>query len=215
MKNIIQVYEHYKVPLNLQEHQLRVAAVAKQICDSLSIQVDSDGVISACLLHDMGNIIKFDLNRFPDFITETSLTYWEQVQKEYVDKYGNDEHIATKEIAKEIGVASMIFSYIEAIGFSRSVRNMQGNIIENKICCYADMRVGPYGVLTLTQRLEEGSKRYKGTKKWIEDLKAYDEIVQSLHEIEKQIFRDSTLRPSQITDESIFQYLGDLREVFV
>ena len=46
---------------NLAMHQLRVAGVAMQICESLDTNIDTNSVVKACLLHDMGNIIKFNL----------------------------------------------------------------------------------------------------------------------------------------------------------
>ena len=66
MKNITDIYEKYKIMPLLAMHQIRVAAVAMMICDSLSVPIDKDSVIKACLLHDIGNIIKFDLNHFPE-----------------------------------------------------------------------------------------------------------------------------------------------------
>ncbi len=60
MKNIIQIYSQYKIMPTLQQHQLRVAGVAKQICDSISEPIDKEVVVDVCLVHDMGNIIKFD-----------------------------------------------------------------------------------------------------------------------------------------------------------
>ena len=64
---ILEIYEKYKIMPQLQEHQLRVASVAKTICDHLLVPVHTDHVVSVCLLHDMGNILKFDLQKFPQF----------------------------------------------------------------------------------------------------------------------------------------------------
>ena len=79
---------------NLREHQLRVASVAAQICDNFFEPLNKKDIVTACLLHDMGNIIKFNLNYFPELIKPEGIEYWQKVQNEYKKKYGNDESIA-------------------------------------------------------------------------------------------------------------------------
>ena len=46
------------------------------------------------LLHDLGNIVKFDLEKYPDFLGKEKprLEYWKKVQKEVREKYGSDDH---------------------------------------------------------------------------------------------------------------------------
>ena len=80
---------------NLQEHMLRVAAVASLVCDNFNEPLPKDDIITACLLHDMGNIIKSDLQYFPEFIKPEGLDYWQKVKDEYIEKYSRDEHKAT------------------------------------------------------------------------------------------------------------------------
>src|SRR3989344_1397907 len=116
---IIEIYKKYKIPPNLQEHQLRVAAVALTICDNFNSEIDKDSVIKAALLHDMGNIIKFDLSKFPEFLEPEGIEYWKRVKEEFRKKYGEDEHNATYEIAKEIGVNKFAFEIIQGYGFSK------------------------------------------------------------------------------------------------
>src|SRR3954452_25294278 len=99
MKKVSEIYSEYKIMPALQQHQLRVAAVAAMICDSLP-GTDKETVVIACLFHDMGNIIKSDLSYFPEFVQPEGLEYWEKVKQEYIQKYGSDENAATKEIAK-------------------------------------------------------------------------------------------------------------------
>lgn len=164
MKNILDIYSTYKIMPALQQHQLRVAAVAKQICDSISSTVDKNGAVIACLVHDMGNIIKFDLTYFPDFLQPEGLEYWQKVKNEFIKKYGTEEHIATKKISKEIGLSETQISYLDTVGFSQIKKAFVSHSLEQKICCYADQRVGPYGVLSIKERLIEGRKRYEGRK---------------------------------------------------
>jgi 5'-deoxynucleotidase YfbR-like HD superfamily hydrolase len=85
---------------NLQDHQLRVAAVASIICDSFDFLINKEKIIKVCLLHDMGNIIKFQLDYFPELNKPEGLEYWQNVQKEFIAKYGPNEHNATMKIMR-------------------------------------------------------------------------------------------------------------------
>ncbi len=66
MKTVQQIYNDYNILPLLQLHQLRVAGVAKLITESITIPVDAQAVVLACLFHDMGNIIKADFTYFPE-----------------------------------------------------------------------------------------------------------------------------------------------------
>ena len=77
-----EVYSEYKIMPTLQLHQLRVAAVARLVCDHLTHPINTRDVILACLFHDMGNIIKSNLNHFPEFCEPEGTAYWEKVKAE-------------------------------------------------------------------------------------------------------------------------------------
>ena len=71
---------------------LRVAAVASIICDDFGKPLDKKLVISTCLLHDIGNVIKFDFNSkvFPDsWFAPQGKRYWMEIQKEFIEKYSH------------------------------------------------------------------------------------------------------------------------------
>lgn len=68
---IAEIYQKYKVPPNLQEHMLRVAAMAEIIANSWpNNSLDREILLLACLTHDMGNILKFDLVNKINFLGE-------------------------------------------------------------------------------------------------------------------------------------------------
>lgn len=203
MQNITQIYSQYKIMPTLQQHQLRVAAAAKQICDDISESIDKEGVVDVCLVHDMGNIIKFDLTYFPDFVKPEGLEYWQGVKDEYIQKYGPEEHVATEMICKEIGLSDEQTEYLHAIGFSRVKKALASDSLEKKICCYADQRVGPHGVLSVQERLVDGRKRYEGRKQKVLVSEQFEELAVALSELEKEIFSHTSIQPSDITDESI------------
>jgi HD superfamily phosphodiesterase len=115
MKKITDIYAEYKIMPNLQMHQFRVAAVAFQICDSLDIKIDKESILKTCLLHDMGNIIKFNLSYFPEWNNPEGIEYWQKIKDDYITKYGNNEHHATIKITKDIGVDSYILELIDSV----------------------------------------------------------------------------------------------------
>ena len=204
------IYSHYKIMPNLQEHQLRVAGVSFIIGKSMSNQnVDTENIVVACLLHDMGNIIKFKLDLFPEFVNPEGLDYWKKIQQEYIRTYGADEHVATMSIVKGI-IPHMrdnpcekkrIIELIEAIGFSNAKENYETTDFGKKIAAYADMRVKPYGVTSLKDRLGDGRRRFSRIQK--HDLVVFEEMTEYLQKIEDQIFAQSTIFPSDITEEAV------------
>ena len=208
---ITEVYKKYKITKSLQEHHLRVAAVAKQICDDLTVPVDAKTIIEACLLHDMGNIIKFDLDKNPKWLEPEGKDYWKTVQTEFKKKYGDNEHQASIEIAKELGASQDVLKCIGAIGFNKAVQNSKSNDLEAKLCDYADTRVSPHGVVRILERLTEGQQRYKDrSDKWILPG-MWEELSSACYKIEEQVFANSRIKPSDITDESVAPIIEQLK----
>lgn len=210
MKPIQHIYTEYKIMPNLQLHQLRVAAVAKMICINLTEDCKTSEVVTACLLHDMGNIIKFDLNYFPQFTQPEGLEYWQKVKDEYVEKYGSEEHIATQKIVQELNYSSAIVALVDGIGFSKLDQTLMSASLARKICAYADMRVGPHGIISIDERLEDGRKRYEGRSKALVSGK-YELLRSALEEIEKQIFLNSKIKPEDINDAKVAPVIEELK----
>lgn len=210
-KTILEIYDEYGIMPQLVEHQLRVAAVARAIVDVFPGPLHVDELISACLLHDMGNILKFDLAYFPEFLQPQGLAYWEGVKERWRSKYGSDEHAATLAIAREIGVSDLTLDYIDAVGFSNAVANEKSNVFEKKIAPYADMRVAPYGITTLAERMEDANRRYAAH---FNDAGSESKIVMSreaLRQMERQIFTRVNLAPEDITAASCEKYIPALK----
>ncbi len=195
---------------NLRLHQLRVAAVAEVILDSLTIPINKKDVLTACLLHDMGNIIKFHLNYFPEFNQPEGLNYWQTVQSEYLNKYGPDEHLATVLIARELPVCANIVELIDSVEPSLIEQNRLTEDFRKKICIYADNRVSPYKIVSILERNKEALERYKDHPHSFNKESGIC-FNQHLEEIERQIFAISTLRPEQITDEMIMPRIEALK----
>ena len=191
----------------------RVAAVASLICDNFSEPLPKDKIISACLLHDMGNIIKSRLEYFPEFLEPEGLDYWQTIKEEYVRKHGDKPFPATFKIAQELGVSEQILALIDATGFLKATENMLNPSWQVKICAYADMRVKPLGVASLADRLKDLEVRYAQISTL--EKEKVEVIHNSLFEIEKQIFSKCKIKPEDINDEVIKPIISELKNFVI
>jgi HD domain len=210
--NIMEIYKKYQIMPNLAEHQLKVAAVGEMICEhwrrgtTLNLtRNDAETIIAACLLHDMGNILKFDLTKTKSLLNmDIDLEFWQKVKEEYLQKYGEDEHQAALKIAQEIGATPRIIELIDCIGFNTGQMNAEAKDFGKKICAYSDIRVGPRGVISLEERLADLRVRYDNKFHMMGgNEEKRSEFENGLREIERQIFEHCNIKPSDITEEAI------------
>lgn len=207
------IYDHYKIMPALQLHQLRVTAVAQTIAQSVTVPINISDVTQACLLHDMGNIIKFDLSLFPAFLEPEGLTYWQSVQSYYKQRYGENEFQATLKIADELKVSSRVKEIIGAISFTHISQNYQSNDMEMKVCDYADTRVSPQKVVTLEERFDDLEQRYGARYPTEDQQKMRAEFKVLMTQMEQQIFSQTgELTPQHITEEVVQPLLEPLRQ---
>ena len=209
---ITEIYKKYKIPKNLQEHQLKVAAVASTICDNFKQKIDKKSVITAALLHDMGNIIKFDLGKFPEFLEPEGIEYWQQVKEEFRKKYGEDEHDATYKIAEEIGVNKSVFEIIQGYGFSKYEQTYKNPKMEVKIAAYSDHRVTPYGIASLQARIDDLKKRYSPEESPSKEAEYYHKSSLFAKKVEKQIFENCKIKPEDIIDKNVNPLIKKLKD---
>lgn len=214
MKMIEDVYEEYYIMPQLRDHMYRVASVAGFICDHLDISVDKKSVVTACLLHDMGNIIKFDLNKFPEFNEPKGIVYWETVKKNYIDNYGPDTHQATLSIASSLGMNLRVLELLNSIGFGKSPSVYESNDLEKMICIYSDMRVTPRGVTSLKDRLLDLESRYGNSPRATKGKELQD-VYLALYSIEEKIFNSANIKPDEITNEECEKSILLLRKSFI
>ena len=184
---IKEIYKGLLLPPNLQEHMFRVAQVVSTLKDhwQSTQQPDWNFLIRAALLHDVGNIVKFDLDNHPEFLGEevVHIEYWRKVKEETVAKYGSDDHEATRKMLREIGVEERIISLVQEKSFSNAVEVAAGEDLNAKILLYADLRVMPHGIVTLEDRINDIKTRMpQYTKR--EDFPA---LIEATRNIEKYI----------------------------
>ncbi len=204
--NIIEIYNKYNLPENLQMHMLRVAACSNLIIDNWNgPEIDKKSILRVSLLHDMGNMLKIpeDSSNDEDFI---------KTRKEYFEKYGTNDHELNLYIGRVEGLTE---KEIEILNGKRSKENeetLKSNSYERKICAYCDQRVAPNGVVGIRERLEDAKVRYKNKtfSVWSNEEKANHLIECSLG-IENQIFKYCNLKPEDINDKSIEKYIEKLK----
>lgn len=201
---INEIYEKYKIIDNLREHQKRVAAVASFFAEKLA-QEDKDKITTAALLHDMGNILKFNFDIFPEFFEKEGVQYWKNIKQEYVVKYGTDEHEATKKIIDEIGVSQEIHELVDNLGFMQAVGVRDEGDIRKMIMIYADQRVLPKKIGSLKERFEDGQKRYNFTEK-------QQDMIDALYDIEKTLCEKANIEPEEVNDATMQGRIEELSE---
>lgn len=198
MRIITDIYQEYNIMPQLQLHQLRVAAVAKQICDSLEIEIDEHSIIIACLLHDMANIVKFKLDHFPEFLKPQGLEYWQHIQNKYIEKYGKDDHEATRTLVHSMSLPIKVLELLDKCLDHTVKENINSFGLPACICKYADTRLTPHGVMPLRERLEEWQQRDPRIT-----LEHMESTYNTFKLVEDGIFSHSNIKPEDINDESI------------
>jgi hypothetical protein len=208
---ISEIYEKYKIMPQLQMHMLRVAGVASMICDSFEGSIDKATIVSVCLIHDMGNIVKFRLEKFPEGLEPLGLEYWQKVQKEFIEKYGANDYQVTYQILEELKLSDKIQTLVKSNEFAKmSPISNQKESFECKICIYSDARVEPNRITSLDKRLAEVKERYM--KNHGVSPEFYRELWESAREIEKQIFSQCKITPGDITEEKVKLIIEELRK---
>lgn len=212
---IEEVYKKYKIPPALAMHMLRVAAVASIICDNFTESIDKQEIVTACLLHDMGNIVKADFAAFPaEFYQPEGIEYLKNVQKEYLEKYGDDEHEPTRQITTELGLSEKIVHLASGNGFMVLCKHRDEEDMNMKIMHYADNRVSPFSIVSYNDRMAEAGKRYENHKQKL-PVEERDELVQCGRDIEKQIFAKCKIKPEDINDETVALIIAELKNFVI
>lgn len=199
---------------SLQLHMYRVAAVGKLICDHWTWpQINTHDIITTLLFHDIWNILKFDLTLYPEFLEPEGIEYRTQAQEE-TKKYGANEHIATLAMAKEIWITDSAYILLKEQETNKLEENAIHGSLDVKICEYSDMRVTPHGVTSIADRLIDLKHRDMKNHGWsLEETQIkHASCIRWIQSIEQNIFSQCSLSPEDITDESIYTIIEELKE---
>lgn len=177
--NVKQVYEKYIIPPNLQKHMLRVAALSQILAENWKTkELDKESIVLACVFHDMANIIKFNFNNPPLFKEEENqIDYWKKIQLEMIQKYGRDVHLATLKICQEIDPSEKVLGIIEKMKWENALDLLKLQNFESAILIYCDMRIGPFGIMPLKDRIDNLSTRNQNFD--FNSLKAAAELLET------------------------------------
>lgn len=205
--NIIDIYNKYHLPENLQMHMLRVAACSNLIIDNWKgKEIDKKSIIRVSLLHDMGNMVKIpeDFSKDGEFI---------KIRKKYFDKYGTNDHEINLEIGKQEGLTEKEIIILDGKRSRKNEETLKSDSYERKICAYCDQRVAPEGVVGIKERLEDAKVRYKDKplSVWSNEEKA-NYLIECSLSIEKQIMEHCNIKPEDINDDSIKTYIERLKK---
>lgn len=184
------LYDKYNIMPQLREHQLRVGGIARLITD------DHDSIVTA-LVHDMGNIVKFDLDNPVTLISDVEK--W-KIEQEHVRKtYGRDAHEATYAILAEAGL-DKYNTHLRDEGRAYDNETLDIDFFESMskpalFTLYADMRVSVDGVVSMQERIEDLERRYGAPRtesKWANKLEDY---IQSIASIDVRTITEESVEP--------------------
>lgn len=190
-----ELYKRYRVMPQLETHMLRVAGVAEIVTKDWSDDETARECVAACLTHDLGNIVKFDLAH--PLVPIDNLDYWQGVQREDRERYGRDAVLATQAMLTEAGLGQYA-DYLseEDRTFNSPVAPDWDKISRPALLIlYADLRVAPSGVVTLEQRTNDLARRYgkvRPESAWSKELEAY---VQSLTTVVVKTIGEADVTP--------------------
>lgn len=153
------IYTRFQIMPELETHMRTVAKVGEGIIEKWSsphIRINKNEIMATLLIHDIGNIVKFKFNEHE--------TYWKEIQKQIIQKYqSNLDHEVTKKMAVEIGSSDLVLALIQGMSLDNIFNVIQSDDYNLKICTYADLRVAPCGIVTVSERFTDLRSRYKGT----------------------------------------------------
>jgi len=198
---IKQIYEKYHVMPQLATHMLRVGAVGKIVVENWKDGCDVKFVTDLCLLHDVGNIVKFDLtNRNEEkFGKIDNVEYWQKIQADYWGKYGHDAHDATVGILAEAGLTQFIplIGEEENLYFAEAKEEgLKQAKVAAIILMYADCRVTPEGVVSYRERVDDLKARYGArTATWYDWTFWFEEWIQEQVKVDLNSITETGVTP--------------------
>ncbi len=192
---ISQIYTAYMIPKNLQEHMLRTASFAMILLENwIGESVEKEAIVQACVLHDIAKPMDFDLAKQAQFgMSQDEIDELEKLQIRLKRDYGDNEHQATVKICKKVGCTSTAVILVNNLKWSYVPRLMAKNDILSLIPIYCDMRIGPKGILSLDERIEDLKKR--------EGNKDSEEKATNGRKLEALVTENTSLDLNSITDD--------------
>ena len=212
---ITQLYKKYNVPKNLELHMFWVSALGKNILDHwVGPKLHQKNTVSALLLHDIGNLVKFELNSSwwlnnmqKIVLEETNCTNYldnlKTAQRQMIKKYGNNSELANVAILKEIGVKEDIVELVEDHSWERLAVALNTENWEEKIVNYCDLRVIPSGLTTIEKRMSDLRQRYQHRDLSWADQESFQSRLSLVKQLEDQLEERTNIQLKTITHREI------------
>lgn len=215
MRTIQDIYTEYKIPPPLVHHLFRVAAFSLYVADHMQTDISFDRkfITSACLFHDIGNIIKFDFRpgRLLE-ISDAEAHKWLTVQQDFIKKYGNNENKAVNTIVAEVGLDQKVQTLLRQTGIEKIRYALLSDDWNAKLTRIGDERISPQGVVTVKQRYADILSRYAGRKHHLANKEENAERISLALKLEEQIQQKCTIDLQKITDTDIEPYIETLHD---
>ena len=90
-------------------------------------------------------------------------------------------------MAKDIGASERVLFLLSNMGSSNLQKTLESPDWELKVCSYSDLRVGPHGYLSVSERFEDILERYKGRKHALADEQETQRKMDRCLQLEEQL----------------------------
>jgi hypothetical protein len=197
------IYQRYQLPWNLQQHMLRTGVLADRIVSGWHGKpIVGNDVVIACLLHDLGKVGVFRLDRpQPVDRDPDEIGRLKQLKDELNARFGTEEHAITMGLCHEAALPEKVIRIINAIDWDDVATLTAANDYEVLIAVYCDMRTGPNGIMSVRARLDDLLQRtYDG------HLEGFQQYVEQAGDTERLLqksvdFELTDIDPGQIEAE--------------
>ncbi len=202
-----QLVTQYRVPVHIQKHMKKVAAVALYLGQKIHQSGEKINLIvlrQAALLHDVLKLCDFkelDIENFEQTITAEDISFWTALMKS-CSHVGHVE--AAYNVLKDLG-ENEIATIVRKHRFEGLIsKRDKPKTWEEKLLYYADKRVRHDEIVSVAERLEDGRQRYFPDG----NLPPNDHLVEkALYKLEKEICSKAGIKPKDITEKSVKPFL--------
>ncbi len=187
-----ELFNEYRVPLNIKKHCEKVRDVAVFIANSMDIEVDVDHVERLSLLHDlMKHATLKELKEDPRFGAPAPTQEQIEMHKKLRERFkGMHESKIMYSIFKE--------KYPEFAESIKREANLGEKSWEEKIVAYADCVVFSTSITDIESRFKDIEERYN---KLMEDRReAWKKEKEERRNIEKEIFEHLPFEPEKLKE---------------
>ncbi len=216
MAKIQDIYDHYLVPSNLQKHMLWTAGIGDIITKSWQDsqnKIKAQDVITALLVHDLANIVKFDLSfkLATPMDPSRSLNEWRQIQEKFKARYGLKADQANLAAAKELGLSKQIINLLDDHHFKSIPKVIKNQNCGHQITLYADLRIAPTGIVSIKDRVIDLKNRYQAVDADWQDETVFKNRLKNCLNLEQEINQRTKVDITKIKQDELNQIAKNLR----